>query len=164
MLIARVWEPVMKLAEALALRAEMQNKVSKLRERLGKCALVQEGDKSPEDPQKLLAECGGVITDLYALVARINRTNATVKLADGRTMLDVIAERDRLKQQIALTTFAASATVPIAELNRYSPREIKWVAKLDAAVLHKQTDDLSSKLRELNGKIQEANWALSLGP
>lgn len=154
----------MKIAEALALRAEMQTKVAKLRERIGKSALIQEGDTTPEDPEKLLAECSAVITDLYALVARINRTNAVVKLPDGRTMLDVIAERDRLKQQIALTSFAAGATVPDREASRYSPREIKWVAKLDAAKLHKQTDDLSSKLRELNGKIQEANWSIMLGP
>lgn len=154
----------MKLAEALALRAEMQNKVAKLRERIGKAALVQEGDQAPEDAEKLLAECSGVITDLYALVARINRTNATVKLPDGRTMLDAIAERDRLKQQIALTSFAAGATVADREASRYSPREIKWVAKLDAARLHKQTDDLSSKLRQLNGMIQEANWTIMIGP
>lgn len=154
----------MKIAEALALRAEMQNKVAKLRERLGKSALTQEGDKSSEDPEKLLAECGAVITDLYALVARINRTNAVAKLPDGRTMVDAIAERDRLKQQIALVSFAAVSTVPDRQVDRYSPREIKWVAGLDAAKLHKQTDDLSSKLRELNGKIQEANWSIMLGP
>lgn len=154
----------MKIAEALALRAEMQNKIAKLRERLGKSALIQESDKAPEDSEKLLAECSAVITDLYALVARINRTNAAVKLPDGRTMVDAIAERDRLKQQIALTSFAAEATVPNTGASRYSPREIKWVAKLDAAKLHKQTDDLSSKLRELNGKIQEANWSITLGP
>lgn len=154
----------MKIAEALALRAEMQNKVAKLRERLGKCALTQEGDKAPEDPEKLLAECSAVITDLYALVARINRTNARVTLPDGQTMVDAIAERDRLKQQIALTSFAASATVPDPDASRYSPREIRWVPRLDATKLHKQTDDLSSKLRELNGKIQEANWSIMLGP
>lgn len=154
----------MKIAEALALRAEMQNKVAKLRERLGKSALVQDGDTAPEDPERLFADCSGLITDLYALVARINRTNAVVKLPDGRTMLDAIAERDRLKQQIALTSFAANATVPDKEASRYSPREIKWVAKLDAAKFHKQTDDLSAKLRELNGKIQEANWSIALVP
>lgn len=154
----------MKIAEALALRAEMQNKILKLRERLGKSAVTQEGDKAPEDPETLLAECSAVITDLYALVARINRTNATVKLPDGRTMVDAIAERDRLKQQIALTSYAASATVSNPDSGRYSPREIRWVARLDAAKLHKQTDDLSSKLRELNGKIQEANWSIMLGP
>jgi hypothetical protein len=153
----------MKIAEALALRAEMQNKVAKLRERLGRSALIQEGDTASLDPEKLLAECGAVIAELYALVARINRTNASVRLPDGQLMVDAIAERDRLKQQIALLSFAATCAVPDKQADRYSPREIKWIAKLEVAKLHKQADDLSSKLREINSRIQEANWSLLLG-
>jgi hypothetical protein len=76
--------------------------VAKLRELLGKAALVQDAVTAPEDANTRLAECSAVITDLCALIACINHTNATAKLPDGSTMVDAIAERNRLKQQIAL--------------------------------------------------------------
>ena len=43
----------MKLAEALLLRADMQKKLASLRERIVANAVVQEGDKPHEDPEKL---------------------------------------------------------------------------------------------------------------
>lgn len=46
----------MKLAEALVLRADVQNRTQQVRGRLRLSALVQEGEPPPEDPQALLAE------------------------------------------------------------------------------------------------------------
>jgi hypothetical protein len=39
---------------------------------------------------------------------------------------------------------------------------IKWVATVDVAKLQKQSDDLARQLREVNGKIQEANWGVEI--
>lgn len=44
----------MKLAEALMLRADMQNRIENLRGRLMSNAIVQEGEECAEDPQELL--------------------------------------------------------------------------------------------------------------
>jgi len=49
------------------------------------------------------------------------------------------------------------------EPDRYSSREIKWVATLEVSKLQKQADDLAKKLRDLNADIQKANWASDLG-
>lgn len=152
----------MKLAEALLLRGEMQSKLAKLRDRLTTAAICQEGDKPAEDPERLLSEASGLISDLYALVAQINRTNATAKLADGRTILEAIAERDRLRQLMALLTAAADAASGKDAEARYSYREIKWVPNLEVRKLHKQSDDVAGKLRSLNAALQEANWQISL--
>ena len=46
----------MKLAEALANRADLQRRIEQMRGRLQKSALVQEGESPPEDPQELLEE------------------------------------------------------------------------------------------------------------
>jgi hypothetical protein len=43
----------MKLAEALVLRADTQKKLESLRQRIGKNAIVQEGNKPHEDPSQL---------------------------------------------------------------------------------------------------------------
>jgi hypothetical protein len=150
----------MKLAEALLLRAEMQTKLGTLRERIAASAVVQQGDKPAESAEKLLREAAGILGDLEAMIVRIHRTNAKGKLADGRTLTESIAERDRLKQQHALLAHAAASLKRQPEM--YSPREIKWVPQLDAAKLHKQADDVSGKIRALNVKIQEANWKIAL--
>ena len=46
----------MKLAEALNLRADLQKKITQLKERLLTNAKVQEGDKPSEAPEELLNE------------------------------------------------------------------------------------------------------------
>jgi hypothetical protein len=46
--------------------------------------------------------------------------------------------------------------------DRYSSAEIKWIACLPVAKLHKQLDDVAKKIRELNLAIQQANWEIDL--
>ena len=48
------------------------------------------------------------------------------------------------------------------EPDRYSVREIKWVAAVAVAKLQKQSEDLARQIRELNAKIQETNWKIEL--
>lgn len=152
----------MKLAEALIVRGDLQTKLNQMLERIRANAVVQQGDKPSEAPEKLLRQAFGMQEELRDLVVRINRSNITAKIADGRTMMEAIAERDRLKQQHAFLTSAASATK--REPDRYGMREIKWVAQLPVAKLQKQADDASKELRELNMRIQEANWKNELEP
>ena len=46
----------MKIAEALALRADLQTRLEQLKQRLVKNARIQEGDKPEEDPVELQSE------------------------------------------------------------------------------------------------------------
>lgn len=151
----------MKLAEALVLRADTQKKLASLRERVGKNTIVQEGSKPHEDPDKLLKEAFGVMKQLRELVGRINATNAASQLPDGRTLSDAIAQRDELIQRHSLLQHAISNSA--GESSRIRRSEIKWVPLLDIKKLHKQSDDLSKKIRELNLRIQETNWNTDLG-
>src|ERR1043165_3568928 len=86
----------MKIAEALALRADLQKRLEQLKQRLVKNARIQEGDKPEEDPVELQAELEKSAQQLTVIIQRINRTNATARLGD-RTMADALAERDVLK-------------------------------------------------------------------
>lgn len=148
----------MKLAEVLLLRADMQKKLASLRERIVANAVVQEGDKPHEDPEKLLTEAIGVISDLEGLVFRINECNLMNKLPDGRSLTEAIARRDALIQQHALLVAALGGTR--REPDRYSVREIKWVATVDVGKLQAHSDDLAKRIRELNAQIQETNWRI----
>lgn len=86
----------MKIAEGLALRADLQKRLEQLKQRLVKNARIQEGDKPEEDPIELQAELEKSAQDLTLLIQRINRTNAASRFGD-RTLADALAERDVLK-------------------------------------------------------------------
>ena len=54
----------MKVAEGLALRADLQRRLEQLKQRLVKNARIQEGDKPEEDPVELQAELEKSAQDL----------------------------------------------------------------------------------------------------
>jgi hypothetical protein len=145
-----------KLAEALLLRADMQKKLASLRERVVANAVVQANDKPHEEPNALLRQAFGVASDLEKLIVQINTANMKTKLPDGRTLTEAIARRETLVLEHALLVAAIAGTHK--EPERYSSREIKWVATLAVPKLQKQVEDLAKTLRELNGAIQETNW------
>lgn len=150
----------MKLAEALMLRADVQKKIASLRERIVANAVVQEGDAPHEDPEKLMQQAVGAMDELEGLVSRINATNLATKMPDGRTLTQAIARRDTLIQHHSLLQAAILGSRK--EADRYSVREIKWVATMKVPKLQKQADDLAKKIRELNAQIQEVNWQTEL--
>ena len=151
----------MKLAEALLLRADLQKKIASLRDRIVANGVVQEGDKPHEDPAELMKQAVGALGDLETLVTKINRANLKAKTTRNKTLTEAIAHRDMLTAQHAL--YIAAIAGSKKEPDRYSAREIKWVATLPVAKLQKQADDLAKKLRDLNADIQKANWAADLG-
>lgn len=99
----------MKLAEALAERADAARRVEQLRARIVGSARYQEGEAPAEDAQRLLAEVGTVLDELEALIRRINRTNAAVAVGDAGTLTDALARRDVLRLRHAVITAAADA-------------------------------------------------------
>lgn len=150
----------MKLAEALLLRGDVQKKLASLRERISRNVLLQEGNAPHEDPNALLQEAMMAIAELEALVVTINVANLGNRLPDGRSLTAAIAFRDSLMQRHAVLQAAIGATQK--EPDRYSVREIKWVAAVDVGILQKQSDELSRQIREINVRIQESNWLIEI--
>jgi hypothetical protein len=131
----------MKLAEALLLRADLQTNLASLRERIVRNAVVQQSEKPHEDPAKLLKEAHGLLDELESLVFRINRTNLRVKAPDGRSLAELLAQRDMLKQRHSLLMAATAGSHK--EPDRYSMSEIKWKSVMNVASLQKQADDVA---------------------
>ena len=73
----------MKLGEALARRADLQTRVTELRNRLTSSARIQEGEKPVEDPAVLLKEFEADADELESLVGRVNRANLGIRMATG---------------------------------------------------------------------------------
>jgi len=150
----------MKIAEALLLRADLKKKLASLRERVAANAVVQEMEKPHEDPAKLIKEAVAVLDELETVGLRIDAANQATTLPDGRRLAEAVARRDTLAQHHSLLQAAIAASRK--EPDRYSMKEIKWVATLEVAKLQKQSDDLARQLREINVAIQATNWAADI--
>lgn len=146
----------MKLAEALALRSDLQKRAAQLQVRLNNNARVQEREKPAENPQTLLAELDIIMADL---VTRINLTNSA-PLPTGETITALLSRRDCLsKKTEMLRNFLACAS----NLTSRSTRgEIRVYSTVQVPELQKQVDALSRQLRELDTRIQGLNWTIEL--
>lgn len=149
----------MKLAEALQERADLNCNIEQLRVRLINNALVQENEKTAEDPKALINELDGCITRLEELMRRINKTNCAT-VADGVTITELIAKKDALKIKISVYKDLVANASQTARRARMS--EIKILSAVDVKALQKQIDDMSKELRLTDNKIQALNWATEL--
>lgn len=153
----------MKLAEALALRADATRRIEQLRVRITGNARYQEGELPTEDANILLTRAYEACDELESLIRRINRTNAATPLGAG-TITDAIARRDVLRLRHSVVTAAADAASgrDRGALGRQLRSELKLLAALPVADLRAQADGLARDLRDLDVEIQRANWEADL--
>jgi len=150
---------MMKLAQALILRADTQKRLEQLKGRLLDNAKMQENERPSEDPKLLLKELDRLSDELFRLILAINLTNSSAKF-EGTSLTEMIAKKDTLSQKVSvLRDFAKSAS---QKVDLYSNSEIKILSSVDVATLQKQIDELSKEIRELDMKLQEANWQVDL--
>jgi len=150
---------MMKLAEALHLRADLQKRIAQLGERLNANAKVQEGDIPAEDPTVLLTQLEENTAELAQLITAVNLTNSRT-CADGVTLTAMIAQRDAMSLRISLLrNFIQTAS---SKVDRYSSKEIRIRSTVDVREQQKQLDAVSKSLRELDVKIQGLNWTVDL--
>jgi DNA repair exonuclease SbcCD ATPase subunit len=152
----------MKLAEALALRADASRRAEQLRSRITGSARYQEGEEPAEDAEALLAEAGAVLDELESLIRRINRTNSATPVGGG-TLTDALARRDILRLRHSVVTSAAEAAAGDGQRGfRQLRSELKMIPALPVAELRGQADDLARQLREVDTLIQRTNWEADL--
>ncbi|MBQ9265399.1 MAG: DIP1984 family protein [Clostridia bacterium] len=149
----------MKLAQALLERADLQKRVDQMSARLYNNARVQEGEKPAEDPKALLKELENMTARLETLVAQINLTNSRA-LCDGEPLTVLLAQRDARKGQLQHLRSFLDAASALSDRARQS--EIKVISTVNVAALQKELDQRSKALRELDARIQAANWTVEL--
>ena len=149
----------MKLAQALILRSDTQKRIEQLKVRLLSNAKTQENESPSEDPELLLKELDKLTSELFTLICSINLTNSSAKF-DSMSLTEMIAKKDALVLKAnVLREFATSAS---QKVDLYSNSEIKILSTVDVSALQKQVDVLSKEIRELEMKLQEANWSVDL--
>lgn len=152
-------EATMKLAEALALRKDIQTRISQLETRLRSNVRIQEGDQPMEAPEKLFEELDRCLKELKTLIYRINLTNMRT-IVEQRPLTEWMAERDVLKMRLStLRSVFGKISEPV---DRFSRTEIKQVNTIDAKALLHDIDTRSKELRELDIRIQAANFTTEL--
>jgi hypothetical protein len=153
-----------KLAEALAERAEASRRVEQLRARIVDSARHQEGETPAEDATHLLAEVGEVLDTLETLIRRINRTNAVTSMGPDTTLTDALARRDVLRLRHSVVTAAADAAAGRGEQGhvRQLRSELMMLSALPVADLRGQADELARQIREIDVRIQRTNWEADL--
>ena len=149
----------MKLSEALIVRADIQKHISDLLVRICSNARTQEGEPLAEYPDRLIKEMNEATEQLCSLVQRINKTNCMTEFENG-TLSDGIAKRDILMKQIA--AYQKIYTASTEKENRYSRSELRFVCNVDITEFRKTLDRLAAECRELDIRIQAANWATEL--
>jgi hypothetical protein len=149
----------MKLAEALVVRADLQKRIEEIRSRLYRNAKVQDGERPAEDPATLLVEFDAMAAELVQLIRRINLTNAATTIG-GRSMTEALATRDVLKiRQSTYRNLAEAGTVTQSIMSR---SEVRFKPTINVAEIQKSADAIARELRELDTRIQEANWLTEL--
>ncbi len=151
----------MKLAEALSVRKDLQNKIDQLEDRLKSIVKIQEGDEPDEAAEDLLSELQNASVQLEDVIYRVNRTNLHAVM-DGVPITKLIARKDVLTREVGILRNVLK--VASAQESRYSRNEIKYVRTIDTAELRKKVDRLSAELRRVDLRIQEANWMFELEP
>ena len=150
----------MKLAEALAERADLQTRYGQLAARAKQSARYQEGETPPEDAAALLAEMDRVAIRLEALIVRINEQNLATEVSAGVSMTAALARRETLRRmQKARADLADAASTP---MDRYSRTELRSFSALDVKALREEADAYAKEARELDVLIQEINWTTEM--
>jgi hypothetical protein len=154
----------MRLAEALALRSDASKRFEQLRSRAQANARYQEGEPPAEDAGELVAEAGRVLAELEDLIRRINRTNAVTMLDEDMTVTDAIARREVLRMRHALYTAVADAASGTSGpgMVRQMRSELRYVPAVTVSELRTAADEAAKQHRELDVRIQQANWETDL--
>lgn len=150
----------MKLAEALSIRKDLQKRIEQLGQRIQYNVKVQEGDEPSEQPDELMKELDNCLVQLEDLVWRINTTNMQTKNAEGKTVTQLMAQKEVLTLRI--NTLRNIFDKASKGLDRYSRSEIKMVTVIDVKSLGKLVDDYSAQLRKLDIEIQALNFTTEL--
>ena len=150
----------MKLAEALSQRKDLQIRISQLEERLKNNVKVQDGDEPFEDPKELFKELDRSLVKLEELIFKINKTNMLTTTASGKTLTQLMAERDVLGMRVRVLRSVFDHVSSTHD--RYSRTEIKYNTTIDVKALHKQVDQYAQKFRELDMELQAINFSVDL--
>lgn len=150
----------MKLAEALLLRGDYQNKMDQIKERINSNVLIQEGDIPNEEPKELIREYENILKEYENLVIRINNTNNLTKFNENISLSEALVKRDVLLKKSKI--YKSSVEVASMKQERFTRNEVKYIPTINIREYQNKIDEISKEYRILDTKIQGINWTIDL--
>lgn len=154
----------MKLAEALAERKSLQDRLAMMTNRARQSVTVAEGQKPTESPEVLMQSMEEVLGQWETLVTRINRTNLQTLLPNGKTIMEAIAQRDRINRMLQILKGLSDTLMGTGQnhFEMMGRRDIMVVPAIDVAALQQRIDELAAERMKVDLMIQEAGWTTEL--
>ncbi len=153
----------MKLAEALAERKSLQDRLAALTTRARKALMVIEGRNPTESVEQLLKDIETALSRWEYMVVKINQTNTATTLASGMNLMEAIAKRDALNRSIGVYQSLLAAGTGEREFHGMIPRDmVTLVPTISLTPLQEKVDTLISERLKLDLAIQEAGWTHDL--
>ena len=150
----------MKLAEALSIRSGIQKDLAWIKDQFSKISRVPEGSKPAEDPEEMLRRMESRAAEFEQIITRINRTNLGVTDNRGRTMTELLAERDALRARQNILSEAYQQATQKDEV--FGRQELRYEPTMEVVPLRKRIEENNGRLRETNILIQRLNWEADL--
>ena len=148
----------MKLAELLKVRSGLQDKADDLTKRIHANVKRVDGDTPPESPDALLAELDTTYGELEAVVRRINSINST-QPQEGESLGTLLLRREMTGKRLHIRKQAAEAA---SRQDGYREAEELYRRHVDVGKLYQEAEQLAKQYRELDNRIQELNWAITV--
>ncbi len=149
---------MMKLAEALRIRADLQRKISQLKECLKDGPKVREGDAPAADANDLYAQLDDCLLLFEELVTRIRETSRQT-VHNGQTLSQMMARKEGLSIRVSLMRDVLSH---VAGSEGCGGDGMEAGRRVNVPEWRRETDHYSRQLRELDMDIQRLNGSVEL--
>jgi hypothetical protein len=156
---------MMKLAELLSHRSNLEKKFNALKERLEGSVKHQEGTEPVDNPHLLLEQVSETLRAIREAAIKINRANARIipgEMMGGTevSMMELLAERARMaRAKGVLDAAIKAATVPEF---RFGRQELRMVLNLDLESAYAAREQLVDAHRLLDLRVQRLNWDIEV--
>ena len=153
----------MKLAEALALRKEIESDIQRIYAQITEnlTYLEEDGPDADFDMDDAFVELIDRHADLGILIFQINKTNNQTVLDMGLTVMEAIVLRDSLSKKLALYTSIRSS-LSYGARSRSREDDLKVVTALSKKELDQEIAVIQEELKRVDLALQEGNWTHDL--
>lgn len=147
----------MNILEAITLKKDLEKRIENLGSRYVGNLTVLKGGKPHEDPNELLKEMDKSIIQLNDLCYRIDAADLYVKNSTGKTLIELVIERESLTTRLNVLRNALNE-VTFGSYNDYgynSRREVEFDVVVSIESISKLVDETEEQLRQVTSEIQK---------
>ena len=147
----------MNILEAITLKKDLEKRIENLGSRYVGNLTTLKGEKPHEDPNELLMEMDKSIIQLNDLCYRIDAADLYVKNNTGKTLIELVIERESLSKRLNVLRNALNEVTfgSYYDYGYNSRREVEFDVVVSIETISKLFDDAEEQLRQVTSEIQK---------